>query len=192
MPIAVALQEAGVDLIELGMPYSDPLADGPTIQDSSEQALGNGMSIPKLFEQIADFREQVHIPVILMGYLNPIFQYGVGEFCKKCQESGIDGLIIPDLPPDIYESEFLQVFEQHGLHNIFLISPQSSENRIRHIDKLNDSFIYMVSSASITGNENQLNEQQMAYFNRIKGMNLRNRTLIGFGIHDHQSFSQGL
>jgi tryptophan synthase alpha chain len=186
--IAERLQEAGAHILEIGLPYSDPIADGPTIQESSNKAIANGMSLKVLFGQLASLREKVNIPVILMGYLNPIIQFGIEKFCKKCAEVGIDGLILPDLPMYEYENIYKPIFEVHNLYNIFLITPQTSEARIRKIDDLSNGFIYMVSSASITGAKNDISEDQIKYFNRINGMNLKNRRLIGFGISNKTTF----
>ena len=147
------LEQNGVDMIEIGLPFSDPLADGPTIQASSTQALHNGMTSTVLFDQLKDIRKTVSIPLILMGYFNPMLQYGVEAFCKKCQEVGIDGLIIPDLPVEVYHEEYKAIFERYGLLNVFLITPQTSEARIRYMDRISDGFIYMVSSASTTGSQ---------------------------------------
>nr|WKN36568.1 tryptophan synthase subunit alpha [Tunicatimonas sp. TK19036] len=188
--IAEYLEQAGADLIEIGMPYSDPLADGPTIQGSSQQALNNGMSIRILLEQLQAIREKVNIPLILMGYLNPVIQYGVERFCQQCQQIGIDALIIPDLPMQAYLNEYKAMFESYGLYNIFLITPQTSEERIRLIDEHSHGFIYMVSSASVTGAKGNITEQQISYFNRIQAMKLRHPQLIGFGISNHETFSQ--
>jgi tryptophan synthase alpha chain len=190
LPVMEALQSAGADIIEVGVPYSDPIADGPTIQDSNMVALNNGMSLHKLFEQLADMREKVNLPVILMGYLNPVVQYGVERFCKKCKEVGVDGLIIPDLPMKQYIQEYKELFDNYGLRNTFLISPQTSEARIREIDQHSDGFIYMVSSASITGAKSGISPEQVAYFERIQQMGLTNPRLIGFGISDHETFSK--
>ncbi|WPP52953.1 tryptophan synthase subunit alpha [Catalinimonas niigatensis] len=188
--IAQYLQEAGADLIEIGMPFSDPLADGPTIQQSGTQALENGMTIKKLFEQIKDIRSTVNIPIILMGYLNPAMQYGLEKFCQQCQQVGIDALILPDLPMQEYLEEYKELFESYGLYNIFLISPQTSEARIRLIDENTHGFIYMVSSASITGAKSGISEEQVAYFKRVQAMQLKHPTLIGFGISNHETFSK--
>lgn len=188
--IAQYLEEAGADLIEIGMPFSDPLADGPTIQQSGTQALNNGMTIKKLFEQIKDIRSTVNIPIILMGYLNPVMQYGLEKFCQQCQQSGIDALILPDLPMQEYLDEYKELFESYGLYNIFLISPQTSEARIRLIDDNSHGFIYMVSSASITGAKSGITEEQIAYFKRVEAMQLKHPTLIGFGISNHETFSK--
>ena len=190
MNIARWLQEAGADMIEIGMPFSDPIADGPTIQDSNKKALDNGMSIRLLFDQLASLRQEVDIPVILMGYFNPIVQYGVEAFCAKCEEVGIDGLILPDLPMSEYLEEYQDIFERHGLFNIFLITPQTREARIREIDRHSKGFIYMVSSASVTGARSNISEEQTAYFDRVNGMKLKNPTLIGFGISNKETFGQ--
>jgi len=184
------LQGAGVDLVEIGLPFSDPLADGPTIQQSSEVALDNGMSTIKLFEQLSNIREEVSMPLIIMGYINPVIQYGIEAFCAKCNEVGIDGLILPDLPVHEYEAKYKAVFERYGLFNIFLITPQTSEDRIREIDEKGSGFIYMVSTASTTGAQNSFSEDSQAYFKRIADMNLRLPRLTGFGISNKQTFSQ--
>jgi len=184
------LENNGVDMIEIGLPFSDPLADGPTIQASSTQALYNGMTTQILFEQLANIRKTVSIPLIIMGYFNPMLQYGMENFCKKCTEIGIDGLIIPDLPVDVYANEFKAIFEQYGLINVFLITPQTSEERIRFIDSVSDGFIYMVSSASVTGSQSGFGNTQENYFKRIADMNLRNPQIIGFGINNAETFNQ--
>jgi tryptophan synthase alpha chain len=189
LPVMHAIQDAGADIIEIGVPYSDPIADGPTIQDSNMIALDNGMSLKKLFEQLKEMRGSISIPVVLMGYLNPIIQYGMEAFCKKCQELGIDGLILPDLPMQQYLDEFKGIFDQYGLRNTFLISPQTSEKRIREIDENSNGFIYMVSSHSITGAKTGISEEQVAYFKRVEAMKLKNPKLIGFGISDSETFS---
>lgn len=184
------LEKSGVGMIEIGLPFSDPLADGPTIQASSTQALKNGMTTKVLFEQLKDIRKTVRIPLVIMGYFNPILQYGVEAFCKKCAEIGIDGLIIPDLPVDVYDEEYKAIFEKHGIINVFLITPQTSEERIRYIDSISRGFIYMVSSASVTGGDSGFGTTQTDYFERIAKMNLKNPQVIGFGISDHNSFIQ--
>lgn len=184
-----SLAESGADLIEIGMPYSDPIADGPTIQESNEKALQNGISIKKLFEQLTGMRERVQTPIVLMGYVNPVVQFGLERFCQECARVGIDGLILPDLPMQEYLDEYKQMFDQYGLRNIFLITPQTSEKRIREIDHNSNGFIYMVSSASVTGAKSGISEQQIAYFKRIKAMNLANPQLIGFGISNYETFS---
>ena len=184
------LEKNGVDMIEIGLPFSDPLADGPTIQASSTQALKNGMSSDLLFDQLKDIRKTVSIPLIIMGYFNPMLQYGVEAFCKKCQETGIDGLIIPDLPVAVYNEQYKAIFQQYGLINVFLITPQTSIERIHFIDSISEGFIYMVSSASVTGSSSGFGEEQTSYFKRIRDMNLKNPQIIGFGISDHETFTQ--
>ena len=184
------LEKSGVDLIEIGLPFSDPLADGPTIQASSTQALKNGMTTAALFDQLKDIRNSVKIPLIIMGYFNPILQYGVEDFCKKCQEIGIDGLIIPDLPVDVYNDNYKAIFETYGLINIFLITPQTSVERIRFIDSISKGFIYMVSSTSVTGSQSGFGDEQTQYFKRIANMNLKNPQIVGFGIHNNETFLQ--
>lgn len=188
--IITELEKSGADLIEIGMPFSDPVADGPVIQQSSEIALQNGMTIKLLFEQLKDIRKSVSIPLILMGYLNPVLQYGIEEFCNKCHEAGIDGTIIPDLPLEIYEAQYKEIFEEHSMSNIFLITPLTSDERIRKIDAASTGFIYLVSSSSTTGAKGAVNEEQISYFERIRSMNLRSKQLIGFGISDKASFEK--
>lgn len=187
LPVMTSLQQYGADLIELGMPFSDPLADGPVIQESSTRAIKNGMSIRQLFEQLKDFRKTIHVPVILMGYLNPVLLYGIENFCKKCAEVGVDGVILPDLPMDEYESDYKSIFEQYGLHLIFLVTPETSEERIRKIDSLSKGFVYAVSSSSTTGKDKDMGNQQ-AYFEKLKLLQLKNPVLIGFGIKDKATF----
>ena len=184
------LEKSGVDMIEIGLPFSDPLADGPTIQESSTAALKNGMTTEKLFEQLKDIRKTVSIPLIVMGYFNPMLQYGVEAFCKKCNEIGIDGLIMPDLPLDVYQSDYEAIFKKYGLLNIFLITPQTSDERIQQIDAASDGFIYMVSSASVTGSKSGFGKDQENYFERIAAMNLKNPQIVGFGIKDSETFQQ--
>ncbi|WP_138433162.1 tryptophan synthase subunit alpha [Winogradskyella algicola] len=186
------LEQSGVDMIEIGLPFSDPLADGPTIQASSTAALKNGMTTEKLFEQLKDIRQSVSIPLIIMGYFNPVLQYGVEAFCKKCQEIGIDGLILPDLPADVYDEAYKAIFEKYGLINVFLITPQTSEERIRYIDSISNGFIYMVSSASTTGAQSGFGETQTNYFERISKMNLNNPQIVGFGISNNDTFTQAI
>jgi tryptophan synthase alpha chain len=186
--IMKALEEAGADIIEIGVPYSDPVADGPTIQESNKVALDNGMSVKKLFSQLQDMRSEISIPVILMGYLNPMMQYGMEAFCQKCQEIGVDGIIVPDLPMQQYLDEYKVIFDRYGLRNTFLISPQTSEKRIREIDEFSDGFIYMVSSHSITGAKTGITDAQKDYFQSVKAMELKSPRLIGFGISDKNSF----
>jgi tryptophan synthase alpha chain len=184
------LEKNGVDMIEIGLPFSDPLADGPTIQESSTQALHNGMTTQVLFDQLKDIRKTVAIPLVIMGYFNPMLQYGIENFCHKCAEIGIDGLIIPDLPVAIYAENYKAIFEKYGLINVFLITPQTSADRIHFIDSVSDGFIYMVSSASVTGSQSGFGSSQEAYFKRIASMNLKNPQIIGFGISDKTTFDQ--
>ncbi len=184
------LERSGVDLIEIGLPFSDPLADGPTIQQSSTIALHNGMTTEVLFEQLKNIRESVSIPLIIMGYFNPLLQYGVNKFCQKCKEIGIDGLIIPDLPVDVYHEEYQPIFEKYGLINVFLITPQTSDDRIRFIDSVSKGFIYMVSSASVTGTKEGFGKEQRDYFKRIAQMNLKNPQIVGFGISNSETFKE--
>lgn len=186
--IAEALASAGADIIELGMPYSDPLADGTTIQQSSEEAIANGMTMELLFEQVEEIRRRTQIPLVWMGYLNPVMQYGEDRFLQRCAASGIDGLIIPDLPLHEYEASFKTKAEALGLVFSFLITPQTPESRIKEIERLSSGFVYMVSSASITGAKAGISESQVAYFERIEAMNLAQPKLIGFGISDKDSF----
>jgi tryptophan synthase alpha chain len=182
------LEKSGVDMVEIGLPFSDPLADGPTIQQSSTQALENGMTTEVLFNQLKDIRKTVSIPLLIMGYFNPILQYGVEKFCQKSAEIGIDGLIIPDLPMDVYVENYKEIFERYNLVNVFLITPQTSEERIRTIDEISNGFIYMVSSASVTGAKNEFGEAQKNYFQRIQSMNLKTPQIVGFGISNFQTF----
>jgi len=184
------LEKSGVDMIEIGLPFSDPLADGPTIQASSTTALQNGMTTQLLFDQLRAIRESVQIPLLIMGYFNPILQFGVEEFCEKCAETGIDGLIIPDLPVDIYETAYKTTFEKYGLLNVFLITPQTSDDRIRFIDSISNGFIYMVSSSSVTGSSDGFGEIQTSYFERIAAMHLKNQLVVGFGINNKKTFEQ--
>ncbi|CAM3704162.1 tryptophan synthase subunit alpha [Flavobacterium gelidilacus] len=184
------LEKNGVDMIEIGLPFSDPLADGPTIQESSTQAIENGMTTSLLFEQLKDIRKTVKIPLVIMGYFNPMMQFGMEKFCQKCAEVGIDGLIIPDLPLYVYETEYKSLFEKYGLKNVFLVTPQTSNERITQIDAVSDSFIYMVSSAAVTGSQSGFGNEQMDYFKRISDLNLKNPQIVGFGIKDHETFSQ--
>ena len=183
------LVSAGTDMIEIGLPFSDPLADGETIQMSSKIALDNGMSTKILFDQLKGIRNHVNIPLIIMGYFNPIFQFGVEEFCEKCNEIGIDGLIIPDLPIDIYLTKYKPIFEKNQLQNIFLITPQTNDERIEYIDKNSAGFIYVVSSSSITGSTNKFNENSLNYFRRLEKMRLSTPKIIGFGISNNENFS---
>lgn len=187
VPIIKALEKAGADMIEIGMPFSDPLADGPTIQQSSEVALKNGMSIKILFEQLKEIRKEVKIPILLMGYLNPVMQYGVENFCKKASEVGIDGLILPDLPFDEYLVSYKETFESNNLSNVFLVTPQTSEERLKKIDESTQGFIYVVSTESTTGNTKNI-FQADDYFKRIQNSGLKNPFMIGFNIKDKETF----
>ena len=184
------LEKCNVDLIEVGIPFSDPLADGETIQRSSKKAIENGMTINKLFSQLKHFRKKVNIPVILMGYLNPIMQFGIEKFCLKSKEIGIDGLIIPDLPIEIFLEEYFELFNKIDLFNIFLITPQTSEERIKLIDRNSKGFIYMVSSSSITGSKKNLEDASFKYFDKISKMNLNNPSIVGFGISNRKTYEK--
>ena len=192
VPILKKLQAAKVDMVEIGLPFSDPLADGPTIQKSSTQALSNGMTTDKLFSQLENIREYINIPLVLMGYFNPMMQFGIEKFCKCCESIGIDGLIIPDLPVDIYHEKYKILFDKHGLYNMFLITPQTPEKRIRYIDKVSNGFIYMVSSASVTGAKNTFGDSQKDYFKRISEMRLSSPTVVGFGISNASTYSTAI
>ncbi|WP_131539573.1 tryptophan synthase subunit alpha [Pedobacter nototheniae] len=188
--IAEALEKSGADMLEIGFPYSDPVADGPVIQASSKQSLDQGMSLNVLFDQLKELRKTVTIPVLLMGYVNPVLQFGVENFCKACVEVGVDGCIVPDLPMVEYEEFYKECFEQHNLSNIFLITPQTAEERIRKIDGLSNGFIYLLSSSATTGKNLEVSNTTEDYFGRIKAMNLNNPTMIGFGISDKQTFDK--
>ncbi len=188
--IAEALEKAGADFLEIGFPYSDPVADGPTIQHSSQTALENGMDLQVLFEQLKTLRQRVTIPVLLMGYFNPMMQFGVENFCKRAVEVGADGVIIPDLPMYEYENLYKKYFLEHNLSNIFLVTPLTSEERIRKIDGLSQSFIYLLSSSSITGKNLEVSDTVESYFERIRNMELKNPTVIGFGISGHAAFAK--
>lgn len=188
--IAEALEKAGADFLEIGFPYSDPVADGPTIQNSSQQALDNGMTLNVLFDQLKDLRKRINIPILLMGYVNPIVQYGVERFCKKAVEVGVDGIIVPDLPMYEYESMYAKYFIDNNLSNIFLVTPQTAPDRIIKIDELSNSFIYLLSSSSITGGNLNVSDNIEAYYTRVKAMGLKNPTIIGFGISDNATFTK--
>jgi len=188
--VVLRLAGAGADIVELGMPYSDPMADGETIQKSSDQALSNGMTLDLLFDQSKTIREQSSVPIILMGYLNQMIQYGVEKFVKVAADSGIDGLIIPDLPMDIYKDKYQALFEEHDLGISFLVTPETSDERIRLADNLSTGFLYVVSQSKITGGSSDLSQTQTQYFERLQGMDLKSPWLIGFGIHDAQTFAQ--
>lgn len=186
--IAEQLEKAGVDFLEIGFPYSDPVADGPVIQKAAETALQNGMNLNVLFDELKELRSRVSIPVYLMGYFNPVLQFGVENFCAACKEVGVNGVIIPDLPMYEYEELYQGIFEQYGIANVFLVTPQTSEDRIRKIDELSKSFIYLLSSNATTGKNLQVNKQSEAYFARIKNMELKSPIIVGFGISNASSF----
>jgi tryptophan synthase alpha chain len=186
-PVMLALQQHGADIIELGIPYSDPIADGPVIQQSNMQALANGISIKKIFSQLMAIKDQLQVPVILMGYLNPVMQYGLENFCRDAAASGVSGVILPDLPLYEFENMYEDVFNRYGLSFIFLISPLTSSTRIKKADKLSRGFLYAVSSAATTGKQTDFSAQE-SYFQKIKEMPLKNPVLIGFGIKDRETF----
>lgn len=186
------LESNGIGLIEIGIPFSDPMADGPTIQESGTIALRNGMTLNLLFDQLKDIRKDVSIPLIMMGYLNPIMRYGFEDFCKKCKETGIDGAIIPDLPFDDYINEYKPIADKYGIKIIMLITPETSETRVRLIDEHTDGFIYMVSSASTTGAQKSFDNKKQDYFRKINGMGLKNPRLIGFGISNKATLDAAL
>ena len=188
LKIIKELDKSQVDMIEIGLPFSDPLADGPTIQKSSEKALSNGMTTNLLFDQLKDLRKISEIPVVIMGYFNPILQYGIEKFCSNCKDVGIEGLIIPDLPADIFKKNYKNIFDKNKLNMMFLITPQTSNERINLIDDLSKGFIYMVSSYSVTGAKDSFDKYQIEYFKRIKKLNLSNPLLIGFGISNKKTF----
>ena len=181
------MQRRGIAMIEVGIPFSDPLADGPVIQSAATRAIKNGMSLKKLFSQLQEIKEEIEIPLVLMGYLNPIMHYGIEAFCKSCVESGVSGAIIPDLPFKDYQDVVKPIADKYNLRIIMLITPETSEERIRFIDDNTDGFIYMVSSAAITGTQKSFDEEKQAYFKRINDMNLRNPRMIGFGISNKQT-----
>jgi tryptophan synthase alpha chain len=183
------LSKNQVDFIEVGLPYSDPLADGPTIQESSQVALQNGMNLDIVFQQLKSIKDTNTAPLVLMGYLNQLIKYGEDKFCKACVDCGIETVILPDLPMIEYENHYQQLFKKYGLTNVFLITPHTSEERIQKIDALTDAFIYVVASASITGAKGEISNQQITYFERIKAMNLKSKLIIGFGISDKETFN---
>ncbi len=189
LPIAVALERAGADIIEIGIPFSDPIADGPTIQESNKQALDSGMNLHLLLEQVQEIRESVSIPIILMGYINPVLQFGFEKFVKEAARVGVDGLILPDLPVDEYLEMYKSIVDENGLTNTFLISPTTSEERIRKIDAATNGFIYAVSSSSTTGAQKGFSQEQESYFKRLQDMKLANPFLIGFGVSNHETFA---
>ncbi len=189
LEIAESLENAGVDFLEIGIPYSDPVADGPVIQESSGIALKNGMSVEILFNQLADLRRKITIPIFLMGYFNPVLQYGVERFCEKCAEVGVDGVIIPDLPMYEYKELYQDIFQKNKVSNVFIVTPQTAEERIREIDSLSNAFIYLVSSSATTGKNLKVSDESSSYFKRLQSMNLKIPIVIGFGISDHETFT---
>ncbi len=182
------LSDSGADMIEIGMPFSDPMADGPVIQRSNETALRNGMNLRLLFRQLENIRKEIKTPLILMGYLNPVMQFGMEDFCRISAETGIDGVILPDLPPLIFAEAYSDIFDKYDLYNILLITPQSTPERICAIDKISKGFIYMVSTSSVTGAKGAFSDEQISYFKRVNGLGLKNPLLIGFGISDRDTF----
>lgn len=188
VPILKELESQGVDMVEIGLPFSDPLADGPVIQASSTAALQNGMTTEELFRQLKDIRRHVSIPLVIMGYFNPVYQFGVEAFCERCARIGINGLILPDLPLDIYRSAYAEIFKKYDLSLNFLITPRTPVSRIREIDAVSKGFIYLVSTASTTGKTEGISAETKAYFKRVAAMGLRNPIIAGFGIHDRDSF----
>lgn len=186
--IIEACERSGVDLVEIGIPFSDPVADGPTIQKSNKIALDNGMSVQRMFEQLENIRNKITIPIIIMTYLNPVYRYSVKKFCAQCSKIGIDGLIIPDLPLDEFEEHYLTFFDKYELKHVFLVTPETSEERVREIDRLSSGFIYLVSSSATTGAQTGVLDYRHDYFQRINKLDLNNPKMIGFGISDRQSF----
>ncbi len=186
--ILKSLDAHGVDFIEVGLPFSDPLADGTTIQYSSSVALANGINLDLIFEQLEEVKEEINTPLVLMGYLNQVLKYGEKEFCQKCQDCGIETVILPDLPMIEYENHYKALFAKYGISNVFLITPQTSDERIRKIDQMTDAFIYVVASSSITGAKGEISDEQIAYFQRIKAMNLKSMLIVGFGISNNTTF----
>lgn len=186
--IMKTIQSAGADMIEVGIPYSDPVADGPVIQKSDELALQNGMTIAKLFEQLKTVKDEINIPVILMGYLNPVLKFGFEKFCQECQASGVSGLILPDLPPIEFEKKYQKILEQYGINFTFLVTPETSDERIQYLDSLSSGFLYAVSSSSTTGTNQEIDND--AYFKRLKSLNLKNQVLIGFSIKNKTDFDK--
>ncbi|MCT3896547.1 tryptophan synthase subunit alpha [Elizabethkingia anophelis] len=186
--IMKTIQFAGADMIEVGIPYSDPVADGPVIQKSDELALQNGMTIAKLFEQLKTVKDEINIPVILMGYLNPVLKFGFEKFCQECQASGVSGLILPDLPPIEFEKKYQKMLEQYGINFTFLVTPETSDERIQYLDSLSSGFLYAVSSSSTTGTNQEIDND--AYFKRLKSLNLKNPILVGFSIKNKADFDK--
>lgn len=188
--VAIELEKAGADIIEIGIPFSDPVADGPVIQESNKIALDNGMNLKLLLQQVAEARQKVALPIILMGYLNPVLQYGVEQFCMDAAKAGVDGVILPDLPLPEFESEYRVLFDKHKLKNVFLISPTTSDARIKELDKASNGFIYAVSASSTTGAKQNFTSEQTSYFKKLQSLKLANPLLIGFGISNHESFAE--
>ncbi|MBA4054709.1 MAG: tryptophan synthase subunit alpha [Marivirga sp.] len=188
--IAETLERSGADIIEIGIPYSDPIADGPTIQESNKVALENGIKLSLILDNVKAIRKSVKIPIILMGYVNPVMQYGVEKFAQDATAAGVDGVILPDLPISAYIEEYKKLFESVNLSNTFLISPTTSEERIRKIDDITDGFIYAVSASSVTGAKNDFAKEQLDYFKKLQGMKLKNPYLIGFGISNQETFAR--
>lgn len=186
--IIKSLDANGIDFIEVGLPYSDPLADGSTIQYSSSVALENGINLDIIFDQLLSVKDEVNAPLVLMGYLNQVLKYGEHEFCQKCKDCGVETVILPDLPMIEYENHYKALFANYGISNVFLITPQTSDERIRKIDEMTDAFIYVVASSSITGAKGEISEGQIEYFNRINAMKLKNTLIVGFGISNKSTF----
>lgn len=189
LEIAERLEKVGVNFLEIGIPYSDPVADGPVIQASSAKALKNGMSIEVLFSQLAKLRKSVSIPIFLMGYFNPVLQYGVERFCEKCAEVGVDGVIIPDLPMYEYKELYQEVFNKHKVSNVFIVTPQTDDERIREIDSLSNAFIYLISSSATTGKNLKVSDESTRYFKRLQDMSLKTPLVIGFGISNKETYT---
>ncbi|MDX9768826.1 MAG: tryptophan synthase subunit alpha [Tenuifilaceae bacterium] len=185
--IMKALERNGVDMVEVGMPYSDPMADGPVIQQSSAEAIANGMSIDRLFDQLREARDVFSKPIMLMGYLNPILQYGLERFAQRASNVGVSGLIVPDMPLEYYQKTFKTICEKHKLGMVFLVTPNTTDDRVKEIDKLSSPFIYAVSSYAITGSQGLFSHQQSDYLTRLKNLNLKNPVIVGFGIHNRQT-----
>ncbi|SIT24328.1 tryptophan synthase, alpha chain [Chryseobacterium ureilyticum] len=181
------IQDSGADMIEIGMPYSDPVADGPVIQKAHELALHNGMTIEKLFSQLKTVKDKINVPIILMGYINPVLSFGFEKFCKECSESGVSGLILPDLPPIEFEKNYQQILKQYNLNFTFLVTPETSDERIQYLDSLSSGFLYAVSSSSTTGNENTVLKNEN-YLSRLADLPLKNPVMIGFGIKSKEDF----
>ncbi|MCL4134102.1 UNVERIFIED_CONTAM: hypothetical protein GTU68_066431 [Idotea baltica] len=184
------LDKSDVDLIEVGVPFSDSLVDGPTIQVSNDKAISNGMNLAKLFSQLEEIKDEIKTPLIIMSSFNPILQYGLINFCKKCKEIGISGTILPDLPPEIFVENYKEIFDSYNLPNILLVSPQTSDERIKYIDSISNGFVYAVSSFATTGNSNEIEKYQLDYFDRLESLNLKNPLIVGFGIKDKETFDK--